>query len=79
MADQQRWIVTLSGERPLDEVRRELKQAGFNIDNVMESIGVVSGYGPAEAAKKLRTVKGVTDVSPDRSIDIGPPGSRDNW
>jgi hypothetical protein len=79
MVDQQRWIVTLSGERPLDELRRELSKAGLKIDQEMEVIGIVSGCGAPEVADKLRSVRGVADVSPDQPIDIGPPGSDPTW
>lgn len=74
-----KWIVTLSGERPVAEVRKELEKGGLKVDQAMEEIGVISGSCPAESAAGLRTVKGVADVSPDHAIDIGPPGSPDTW
>ena len=75
----EKWIVTLSGDRPVADVRRELEKAGLEVDEAMEEIGVISGRCPAASAKRLRSVKGVVDVSPDHPIDIGPPGSPDTW
>ena len=79
MAEQKQWVVTLSNERPVGEVRRALEDAGFEVDQVMDEIGVVTGRCDASAAGKLRGVPGVADVSGEQPIDIGPPGSPDTW
>ena len=79
MAEQKQWVVTLSRERPLSDVRRELEGAGFEVDQVLEEIGVVTGRSDEACAEKLRALAGVADVAADRPIDIGPPGSPDTW
>lgn len=79
MPDRRKWIVTLSGERPLADLKPELTAAGVKIGEVMDEIGVVNVEGAEGAAKKLRGIKGVRDVSPDHEIDIGPRGSADTW
>lgn len=66
-------VVTLSGERPADEVARDLKAAGFEVGDVLHDIGVVTGFGPPDAAERLRAIQGVADVSADHPVDIGPP------
>ena len=65
-------VVTTSGKRSVHEVARDLKDAGFEVDQVLDSINVVTGKGDAG---KLRSVKDVVDVSGDNPVDIGPPGS----
>jgi hypothetical protein len=66
-------IVTLSGERGIHEVTRELKAAGLKVDQVMEAVGVVTGSAAPATKAKLRKVRGVSDVSADHPVDIGPP------
>ncbi|HYN46878.1 MAG TPA: hypothetical protein VES64_09315 [Allosphingosinicella sp.] len=79
MAGQQRWVVTLSGDRPLADLRADLAGAGFKVDRELGAIGVVTGSCDDEAAGKVRSVRGVTDVSKDMPIDIGPPDSPTTW
>ena len=66
-------IVTLSGDRPIHEVTRDLKAAGFEVGHVLEAVGVVTGAAHPTRLAKLKSVKGVADVSPDQPVDIGPP------
>ena len=68
-------IVTLTGDRPIDEVTDDLKAAGLTVEQVLTSTGIVTGSAPPEAATRLRKVRGVADVSPDHPVDIGPPGT----
>jgi hypothetical protein len=68
-------VVTPSGDRALGDVVRDLKAAGFEVGQVMEAIGVVTGSAPSSDIAKLRKVRGVKDVSPDHAVDIGPPGA----
>lgn len=65
-------VITTSGKRSIHEVARDLKDAGFEVDEVLDSINVVTGRGDAG---KLRSVQDVVDVSGDNPIDIGPPGA----
>ena len=68
-------VVTMSGDRDIHEVARDLKAAGLEIDQALAEIGVVTGSADTDQLKKLREVRGVADVSPDHPVDIGPPGS----
>lgn len=68
------WVVTLSGDRPAEEVRRDLVAAGFTVGAVLEAIGVITGEADAAAVEKARRIKGIADIAPDRPVDIGPPG-----
>ncbi len=79
MPETKRWIITTSDERPLKEVSDELAKAGFVVGDVLDAIGSITGTADDEAAGRARSIKGVTDVSPDAPIDIGPPGSSETW
>jgi hypothetical protein len=79
MPETKGWIVTMSHERPIKEVAKDLSDAGFAVHDVLEEIGSIIGAAADDVASKLRSIPGVLDVSPDRPIDIGPPGSPDTW
>jgi hypothetical protein len=67
-------IVVTSGERPMHEVASELRKAGFAVDQVLDQINQVTGRAPAGAARRLKSIRGVTDVSPEHPpFNIGPP------
>jgi hypothetical protein len=68
-------IVTLSGERTVRDVARDLRAAGLEIDQVLEETGIVTGTADSGIHARLRTIQGVADVSADHPIDIGPPDS----
>ena len=68
-------VVTVSSDHPIHDVARKLKAAGFQVDQVMDAIGVVTGSAAPTSLAKLRKVSGVTDVSADHAVDIGPPGA----
>ena len=72
-------MVTTSGQRPLDEVRAELVEQGFTVEQVLEEIGLITGTATDDVVAKARSIKGVTDASPDHPIDIGPPDAPVTW
>ena len=69
------YIVTISGDRPIHEVAKDLSAAGFDVKDTLEAIGSISGVAHSKIVKKLRSVPGVADVSQDHPVDIGPPDS----
>jgi len=79
MAEKKKWVVATSGDRPLSDVRKELTEAGFAVDQVLDEIGCITGSAGDDVAERLRSVPGVTDVSPDSPIDIGPPDAPVTW
>jgi hypothetical protein len=79
VAERKTWSVTLSGERPPAEVRRDLAQAGFDIGAVLDAIGVITGEADAKAVAKARRIKGVASIAEDTAVGIGPPGSDPTW
>jgi hypothetical protein len=42
-------------------------------------VGSITGAAGEETVKKVRSIAGVVDVSPDHPIDIGPPDSPHTW
>lgn len=78
MAKGKKWIVTTSPEK-ISEVKKKLTEAGFSVDQVLDEIGSITGSASDEVIKKVRSVDGVADVSPDHPIDIGPPDSPVTW
>lgn len=79
MPQSKRWIVTTGGGRSTKEVAKDLKEKGFSVDQVLDEIGAITGAADESVVSKLRAIKGVTDVSPDAPIDIGPPDSPTTW
>jgi len=79
MAKGKKVIVTTGGDRPIQDVARDLADAGLKGGQVLEEIGCITGSAEDDEVSKLRKVRGVKDVSPDISVDVGPPGSRETW
>jgi hypothetical protein len=77
MAKQQKeaFVVTVAADHPIHEVARGLKAKGFEVDQVLDAIGVVTGSALPASVAKMRKIPGVTDVSSDHPVDIGPPGA----
>lgn len=71
----QPWIITISGDRPIHDVARDLQAAGLELGNVNDLIGSLSGFSDAQLKEKLTAVPGVADVSPDTDVHIAPPDS----
>jgi hypothetical protein len=68
-------VITVSGDRPVHDVAGDLKASGLEAAQVLDAIGVVTGYAAPAHMAKLRKIRGVTDVSLDHPVDIGPPGA----
>lgn len=79
MAKGKRWNITTSGDRSLKDIRKDVKEAGFSVDEVYEEIGIITGAASEAVAKKLKAIPGISDVSPEEDIDIGPPDSPVTW
>ena len=79
MAKNKTWIITTSGKRPTKDVAKDLKAKGFAVDQVLDEIGTIIGAADDAVAAKVRGIDGVSDVSPDTPIDIGPPDAPTTW
>ncbi len=75
MVESKRWVVTPSGDRPINEVASAIAAAGFAIDQVLEVIGIITGSATDAVAEAVRAIPGVTDVSEDQPVQLDPPDS----
>jgi len=55
----------------IDEVAEGLRERGMQVDQVLASVGIVTGSAQDVAA--LNSVPGVASVDLEEGIDIGPP------
>lgn len=73
------WIITISDDQSINDIATRLSAEGLTIRDVLEEIGCITGSADDVTAERLKKVKGVVDIAPDRQIDIGPPGSEETW
>lgn len=79
MPQSKRFIVTTDGERPVKDVAKDLREKGFSVDQILDEIGCITGSADESTMEKVRKVRGVTDVSPEGEINIGPPDAPATW
>jgi hypothetical protein len=80
MSDNKKWIITLSANRSVGDVKKQLSAMGFTIDQVLEDIGCIMGKASSEIAKKARSIPGVADVSEEHPpFNVGPPDKPVTW
>ena len=79
MAKTKRWVITTSGDRSLNEIRKSVADSGFKVDQVLSEIGLITGQAADDVAKKVRNISGVADVSPEEPINIGLPDAPVTW
>lgn len=75
MSSEPEWIVTLAPGSAPAAVARALRQAGFQVEQVLDEIGCITGRASAAVADAARRVPGVDDVAGSGPVDIGPPGA----
>lgn len=73
------WIITISDDQSINDIATRLSDEGLTIREVLEEIGCITGSADDATVERLKKVKGVLDIAPDRQIDIGPPGSEETW
>lgn len=74
-----RWVITTSGDRALNDIKKNLTKAGFTVDQVLDAIGCITGSASDDVAKKLQAIPGIADVSAETQCDIGPPDAPVTW
>ena len=79
MAEAKSWVITISGDRPIQDIAKDLTDAGLLGAQVLEAINVITGKAADKSLGKLRKVRGVVGVSPDMPIDVGPPYTPNTW
>src|SRR6516225_8767113 len=78
-AAKQSLIVTVSKNHNINNVARDLKAAGLEVEEKLDAVGIVTGKAHAKSVGRLRKVRGVVDVSPDHEVNIGPPDAPISW
>ena len=73
MDERKTWVVTISADRPMPDLAKDLTKAGFSVDQMLEEIGSITGIVDEESIEKFRGVCGVFDIVPEVPIDVGPP------
>jgi hypothetical protein len=80
MGAKKKWVITLSGERSINEVKKDLIAAGFKVDEVLEAIGCITGTATESVAKKINSISGINDLSEEPGeFSIGNPDSPLTW
>jgi hypothetical protein len=64
----QAMVITMSGERPIHEVAHDLKTAGFDVSQVLEMVGSVTGTADPKIKKQLEGIRGVAHVGDDHPV-----------
>jgi hypothetical protein len=79
MAERQKLVVSMSGDRPIQEVEKDLAGAGFVVDDVLDAIGSITGSAEPAVVKRLRAIPGVADVEAPPVSDVGKPDDPETW
>ena len=71
MADGERVHVTVRG-RGVGDVLGELREAGLEVDETLDGLGIVTGRASPDALERMRGLSGVT-VEPATDVQLPPP------
>ncbi|GAA2038480.1 hypothetical protein GCM10009819_24130 [Agromyces tropicus] len=58
--------------RGVDDAVAELEDAGLEVEQVLDALGIVTGRAAPEAVERMRGVRGVT-VEPESEVRLPPP------
>lgn len=74
------WLITLSGDRSVNQVKKDISAAGFHIHQTLTDIGCITGSASEAVAKKVRQISGIADLSEDPGeFNIGDPNAPVTW
>lgn len=59
----------------MSEVVQKLEAAGMKVEQVMETLGIITGSCSSDKVEALSQVEGVTHVETSREYQIAPPDS----
>ena len=73
----ERITVTIADDQiaDIDAAAQRLREAGMEIDQVLGSVGVITGSVPASARSRIEAVPGVAAVEDETSFQLPPPDS----
>lgn len=78
-ASPSRWIVTLAGGESPAQVAERLRAKGFEVEQVLEAVGVITGQASASTAEALKAMPGLQSIEPDQPIQLPDPESGVTW
>jgi hypothetical protein len=61
VAESKRWVITASGDRPINDVASDVEAAGFAIDKVLQKF--ITGSATDTVREAVQAIPGVADVS----------------
>ena len=76
MAEYKKWVITTGGNRDINDIAKDLADAGLNDVTVLREIKNIIGSGDKEIVDKLRKIRGVKMVVEDSAVGI-PPADKD--
>jgi hypothetical protein len=71
MAEDKKWIITVSKDRLINEVSVDLVKIGLKDVQTLPLIRVITGSADETTANKIRNMSGVVDVEPETSKFVG--------
>ena len=57
----------------LDEVADKLRAAGMTVEQVLGSVGIITGSASSDCLAALEQLPGVVSIEAERSFQIAPP------
>jgi hypothetical protein len=79
MVESKRWIVTASDGRDLKGIAGDLRQAGFQVDDILEPTGCITGSATHEVMEILDSIPGVVDVTAEDAVEVEPRDPSVAW
>ncbi len=81
MSKTEKWNVTISEDRSIDDIQSDLSDKGFAVEQVFESIGSIRGKLKDDVdIESIKSISGVIDIKPaPPEINIGNPDSNITW
>ena len=58
MQAKKNWVITISGDRSITAVKKDIIMLGFDIDQIHKEIGCITGSAGESVAKKIRSISG---------------------
>ena len=59
----------------IEELAARLRSSGMHIDQVLNEVGVISGFAPSDRRQDLRAVPGVMSIEGVRTFQLPPSDS----
>ena len=74
-----KWIVTLEGDESPEQIAEHLRARGFVVEQVLGSVGVITGQATDSTVDKLRMLPGLQSIEPDQPIQLPDSSTGITW